>query len=102
MLISWEALAFVFAIMPAIVALAYWYECGIKAERPSLGGYLKLLKVAENAKRESYRQAAEMFRGEKSPAFVVGLLAWLSSHIVRAVHPTCCARTGRPCTARRR
>jgi hypothetical protein len=59
MLISWEALAFVFAIMPAIVALACCYECGVKAKTPSLGGYLKLLKIAEKAKRESYRQVGQ-------------------------------------------
>ena len=87
MLISWEALAFVFAIMPVIVVLAYCYECGVKGERPSPSGYLKLLKIAEKAKKESYRQTAEIFQDEKSPVFFVGMLAWLFSLIVSLLSP---------------
>jgi hypothetical protein len=87
MMIGWEALAFVFAIMPAIVALVYCYECGLKTKTPSVSEYFKLLKFTEKAKKESYQDVAQLFGYGKSPVFYVGLLAWLFSVIVSLLSP---------------
>ena len=88
MLIAWEALAFVFAVMPAIVLLAYCYECGRKGERPQWKGYLRLLRLTSRAKKESYRKTAQLFAGQRpSAGWVVKLIAWLFALIVTLVGP---------------
>jgi hypothetical protein len=84
-LISWEALAFVFAILPGIVGIAYCYTCGCKRERPTWSGYWNILKIANRAKREAYRKTAEMFA---SSSQVVSLLAWVFALIVALVSPS--------------
>lgn len=87
MLIPWEALAFVFALLPGIAGLAYCYTCGRKRELPRWSGYWELLGVANKAKSEAYRQTAGLFFFPGSPKWAMGALAWLFSFIVSMVSP---------------
>jgi len=87
-LITWEALAFVLAILPGIAGLAYCYVCGRSRERPTWSGYWNLLKTAKKAKTESYRKTAELLSSPSSPKLIVGLLAWLFVFILAVVGPS--------------
>ena len=84
-LISWEALAFVFAILPGIAGLAYCYACGRTRERPTWSGYWSLLRTANKAKSEAYRKTAGLFSSPSSPKWTVGVLAWLFMLFIVAV-----------------
>lgn len=61
MLLTWEALATVFALLPAIAALAYLYECGKTRAFPSLVAYVRLVLMLQKAKSEAYKRTAESF-----------------------------------------
>ena len=87
MLIIWEALAFVFAILPGIVGISYCYTCGRARERPNLTGYLDLLKISNKAKKEAYRKKAGLFMLPISPIWIVCFLAWVFSVIVKLMGP---------------
>ena len=86
-LIAWEALAFVFALLPGIAGLAYCYTCGRNRKSPTWSGYWKLLSAANKAKSEAYRKTAGLFSSPRSPNWMVGALAWLFMFIVALVSP---------------
>ena len=87
-MITWQALAFVFAILPGVAGLTYCYVSGRKRERPTWSGYWSLLKVANKAKSEVYRRAAALFSSPSSPKWTIGALAWLFAFIVALVGPS--------------
>lgn len=87
MLITWEALAFVFALLPGIVGLAYCYACGRKGELPTWSEYWNLLKTARRGKSEAYRETAGLFSSPGSAKWTVSALAWLFMFIVAMVSP---------------
>lgn len=84
---SWEALAFVFAIIPAIVSLAYFYHCGHSAKTPSLRELFRHMRMAEKAKGESYKRTAQAFMTDKSPAGLIAIAAWGLALIVCSFGP---------------
>ncbi len=74
---SWEALAFVFAALPGIVAIAYAYECGISGGKPTLAGYLRMLRGSNEAKNEACEEVARRIalgRHEVVTGLVLGLI----------------------------
>lgn len=81
MLIGWEALAFVFAILPGIVGIAYCYTCGRFRKRPKLAGYLDFINITNKAKKDAYIKTAELFRFTGSTKGII-FLAWIFSIIV--------------------
>ena len=87
MLIAWEALAFVFAILPGIVGVAYCYTCGRFCKRPSITSYLDLLKMSGKAKKKAYRKTAGLFSGMGAPIWIISFLAWIFSIIVSIMGP---------------
>ncbi len=87
MLIGWEALAFVFAILPGIVGIIYCYTCGRFRKRPNFTGYLDLLKISNKAKKEAYRKTAGLLIHPLSPKWVVTFLLWIISVIVSLMGP---------------
>ncbi len=88
LLIPWEALAFVFALLPGIVGLAYCYTCGRTRESPTWRGYFRVLRMANRAKSEAYRETASLFSTPTSPRWMIGGLAWLFILIVAVVSPS--------------
>lgn len=62
MLIGWEALAFVFAILPGLVGIAYCYTCGRFRKRPHCKGYTDLYSISKKAQKDAYKKTAELFR----------------------------------------
>jgi membrane protein DedA with SNARE-associated domain len=87
MLITWEALAFVLAILPGIVGVIYCYTCGRFRKLPSLTGYLDLLKISNKAKNKAYRKTAGLFSQIGAPIWIVCFLAWFFSVIVELMGP---------------
>ena len=86
-IVSWEALAFVFAILPGLVAIAYCYDCGHKKKKATFVGYWNLLKLTNRAKKQAYRKTAEaLLPFPPAGAMVVGF-AWLFALIVALVSP---------------
>ncbi len=86
--IPWEALAFVFAILPGITGVAYCYACGRTRERPTLSGYWEQLRIVKKAKSDAYRKTAGLFSSPGSTTWSVGFLAWLFMFIVAVVGPS--------------
>jgi hypothetical protein len=86
-LISWEALAFVFTALPGIVAVAYCYECGKEHRSPTLSGYYNMLKMAKKAKSEAYKKTADTIIPTASRKSGSTLLAWVFILIVALVGP---------------
>lgn len=86
-LTSWEALAFIFAVLPGIVAIAYCYECGVKRKKPTIQDYFKLLKLAKRAQNESYNHTAGIFTPNSSK-WLAALLVWIMWLIVVLVSPS--------------
>ena len=87
MLITWEALAFVFAILPGIVGVIYCYTCGRFRELLIFTCYLDLLKISNKAKNKAYRKTAGLFTLPISPKWVVCFFAWIFSVIVALMGP---------------
>ncbi len=58
-LISWQALAFVFAILPGIAGIAYCFECGQRHVPPTFKDYMTMFKMARKAKSDAYKKTGE-------------------------------------------
>ena len=86
MIVGWEALAFVFALLPGIAGIAYCYSCGRTRESPTWSGYWKLLSAANTAKANAYKRTAGLF-SSYSPRWMVRVLAWVFMAIVALVGP---------------
>ena len=87
-LVSWRALAFVFAILPGIVGIAYCFECGRKCVRPSFSSYLAMFKMAKRAKAEAYKKTAEALLPSHDRRGLGVPLAWVSMLVVALVGPS--------------
>jgi len=86
-LVSWRALAFVFAILPGIVGIAYCFECGQKRVRPSFSGYFAMFKMARRAKGEAYKKAAESLLPSRDRRGLGVPLAWVFIVVVALLGP---------------
>jgi len=86
-LVSWRALAFVFAILPGIVGIAYCFECGQKRVRPSFSGYFAMFKMARRAKGEAYKKTAECLLPSGDRQGLEVPLAWVFIVVVALVGP---------------
>jgi len=87
-LVSWRALAFVFAILPGIVGIAYCFECGRKHVRPSFSGYLAMFKMARRAKDEAYKKTAETLSPSRDRRGLGVLLVCVFMLVVALVGPS--------------
>lgn len=88
MLITWEALGFVFAILPGIVGIAYCYTCGRFRKRPKLTGYLDFINITNKAKKDAYLETAKLFQFTVSGTTKgIIFLAWVFSIIVELMGP---------------
>ena len=85
--VSWEALSFVFAVLPGIVAIAYCYECGKDNKSPKISGYFNMLKLAWKAKSEAYKKTADALVPASKFKHGSTLLAWMFIFIVALVGP---------------
>ncbi len=84
--IAWQALAFTFALMPAIAAFAYFYDCGYQRKPARLRGYFSFLASLGRAKREAYEETARLVF-PLGPGGAVLLLGWAFALIVLLVGP---------------
>lgn len=82
MLILWEGLATVFALMPGLAALAHVYANGRLRRRPSIREYLSLVLFLQRAKGEAYRKTADAFTGSSLLAIPIG---WCLALIVAVI-----------------
>lgn len=81
-MVAWVALATVFACLPALGGLAYFYECGHERRGPSARGYWAFVNSLHKAKAEALRDTARLlFSNKPDSAGAVGwqvsLGAWL-------------------------
>lgn len=86
-LVSWRALAFVFAVLPGIVGIAHCFECGQKRKRPSPSGYMAMFALARKAKNEAYRKTAEAITSSSNTHALPICLAWAFALVVTLVGP---------------
>ena len=83
-LVPWQALAFVFALLPGILLISYCLSCGLEGKKPSFRDYWKLFKSTKKAQKEAYRKTASFF---SSNSLIIKLLIFLFILIVFIVGP---------------
>ena len=84
MLISWQALATVFAAMPALAAVTYLYDSGKTGKRPTFRGYFQLLLFLRKAKQKAYEQTADVVGANSGPV-AKRVLVWTIVLVLAAV-----------------